>query len=62
MRPGRHVHGGRVENLKHDLRHALSVSLVVQKGVRGQNGMFFRRNPEFVVGRVMPDYLCVVPN
>ena len=51
---GRQDHGVHVENLKHDLRHTLSVSLGVQKGVRGQNGMFFRRNPEFVEGRVMP--------
>ena len=58
---GRQVHGVHVENLKNDLRHALSVSLGVQKGVRGQNGMFFRRTPEFVAGRVMPDLLRVAP-
>ena len=39
----------------------VSVSLGVQKGFRGQNGMFFRRNPEFVVQRVIADFLCVVP-
>ena len=54
---GRHVHGGHVERLKPLLRHALLVSL----GVRGQNGMLFRRNPEFVVERVMPDVLHDVP-
>ena len=32
-----------------------------QKGVRGQDGMFFRRNPEIVVGHVTPDFLHVVP-
>ena len=58
---GRQVHGVHVEILKNDLRHALSVSLGVQKGVRGQNGMFFRRDPEFVVRRVMPDFLRVAP-
>ena len=58
---GRQVHGVHVEKLKHDLRHALSVSHGDQKGVRRQNGMFFIRNPEFVVGRVMPDFLCVAP-
>ena len=57
----RHVHGGRFQRHKQCLRHALSVSLGVQKGARGQNGMFFRRNPEFVVQRVIPDFLHVVP-
>ena len=65
-RPSRNVQrrdsldGGHVESLKHDLRHALSVGLGVQKSVRGQNGMFFRCNPEFVVGRLMQDSLHVV--
>ena len=53
---GRHAHGGHVERLKPGLRHALSVSL----GVRGQNGMLFRRNGEFVAERVMQDFLHVV--
>ena len=56
----RHVHGGRFERLKHGLRHALSVSLGVQRSFRGQNGMFFRRNPEFVVKRVTQDFLQFV--
>ena len=33
--------------LKNDLRHALSFSFGVRKGVRGQNGMFFKRNIRF---------------
>ena len=33
----------------------------VQKGVREQNGILFRRNSEFVVERVMQDFLHVVP-
>ena len=37
----RHVHGGRFQRLKHGLRHALSVSLGVQKGVR--------EHPEYMV-------------
>ena len=45
----RHVRGGHVERLKPGLRHALSVSLGVQKSFRGQNGMPFRRNPVLVV-------------
>ena len=43
---GSHVRGG------HDERHALSVSL----GDRGQNGMLFKRNLEFVVELRMPDF------
>ena len=57
----RHVHGVHVENLEHDLRHALSVSLEVQRNFREQNGILFIRNPEFVVERVMQDFLHVVP-
>ena len=45
---GRHVRGGHVERLKSGLRHALSVSLGVQKSFRGPNGMPFRRNPELL--------------
>ena len=56
---GRHVHGGHVERLKHDLRHALSVSLGVH--FREQKWMVFRRNHEFVVECAMPDFLHVVP-
>ena len=52
---------GRQVRLKHGLRHAPSVSLGVQKEFREKNWMFFRRNPEFVVQRVIPDFLCVVP-
>ena len=44
-RMGRHVHGRHVERPKPARHHALSVSL----GVRGQNGMLFRRNTK---GRV----------
>ena len=57
----RHVHGGHVESLLHDLRHALSVGLGVQGSFREQNGTLFRRNPEFVVERVMQDFLHDVP-
>ena len=46
---GRHVRGGHVERLKLGLRHALSVSLGVQKSFRGQNEMHSTRNPEIVV-------------
>ena len=58
---GRHVHGGHVENHKHDLCHAVSVSLGVQRNFREQSRILFRRNPEFVVERVMMDFVHVVP-
>ena len=48
----RHVRGGRVENLKQDLRNALSVSLGVQKGALGQDGMFL---PDFLRAAVIRD-------
>ena len=55
----RHVHGGHLDKrlhkqrtvtrLKHELRHALSVGLGIQGRFREQNGVFFWRNPEFIV-------------
>ena len=58
---GRHVRGGHVERLKTGLRHALSVSLRVQKSLRGQNEMPFKRHHELVVESVVLDFLHVVP-
>ena len=55
------VAGGRVERLDRGVRHALSVILGVQSNFLEQNGILFRRNPEFVVERVMQDFLHVVP-
>ena len=57
----RHVHGVHVETLKHDVRHALSVSLGVQRNFREQRVILFRRNPKLAVERVMLDFLHVVP-
>ena len=54
---GHQIHGGHVERQKPGLRHALSARL----GVRGQYGMLFRPNLEFVVERVMQDFFHVVP-
>ena len=47
----------RIERLKQEMRRALSVRF----WVRWQNGMLFKRNPEFVEGRVTPAFLHVVP-
>ena len=39
------LQGGHVERHKHDLRHALSVTLGVQKSLREQNGDVFQAQP-----------------
>ena len=57
----RHVHGGHVERLEHDLRHALSESLGVRKNFCEQDEKFLARNPEQSVETVVPDFLHVVP-
>ena len=57
----RHVHGGHVERLEHDLRHALTVGLRVHQNIREQEGMFLGRNPEQNVENVVPDVLHVGP-
>ena len=57
----RHVHGGHVVRLGHDLRHALSVVLGVQMRFREQGGVFLVRNPELIVESVVPDVLHVIP-
>ena len=46
----RHVRGGHVEHLEHDLlKGALTVDLGVRRSCREQDGMFLGRNPELVV-------------
>mmetsp|Transcript_20460 Transcript_20460/g.52145 ORF Transcript_20460/g.52145 Transcript_20460/m.52145 type:complete len:436 (-) Transcript_20460:8-1315(-) len=56
-----HVHGRHVEGLKHDLRHALTVRLRVQRGLREQHWVLLRRHAQLVVERVVPDLLHVIP-
>ena len=58
----RNVRGVHVERLEHDLRRALSVLFGFQRSFRERKRVLFRRNPDFVVERVMPDVLHVVPN
>merc|ERR1719167_2164754 len=55
------VHGGRVEGLKHDLCHLLTVGLGVEGSFCEQNGLFLRGNTELVEEGVMPDLLHVIP-
>ena len=52
----RHVHGGHVGRLEHDLRHVFSVGLEIRKSILGQDGMVFRSNPE----RAVPNLLHVI--
>ena len=60
-RQARHEHGVHVENLKNDLRHALSGCHGVRKSFREHNRMVTSRSTKFVVERVTPDFLHVVP-
>ncbi|KYQ57140.1 hypothetical protein ALC60_03946 [Trachymyrmex zeteki] len=57
----RHVHGGSVERLEHNLRHLFAISLGIQRCLGKKNRMFFRSYSQFVIERVMPDLLHVVP-
>ena len=57
----RHAHGGHVERLEHDMRHALSVGLEIQRIFREQVVMFPGRKQELVVESVVPDFLHGIP-
>ena len=57
----RHVHGGHVERLEHDVRHALSVGLGVQRSFLEQDVLFPVRNQELVVESVVPVFLHGIP-
>ncbi|KFO65376.1 hypothetical protein N302_08443, partial [Corvus brachyrhynchos] len=56
-----HVHGRRVEGLKHDLRHLLPVGLGVEGGLGEQHRVLLGRHAQLVVEGVVPDLLHVVP-
>ena len=59
---GRHVRGGHVKRLGHDLlRHAHSVGLGVQINFRLQDGVLFRRSPVFIGECAVLDLVHVVP-
>lgn len=55
------IHGRHVEGLEHDLGHALTVRLGVQRSLSQQDRVFLRGNAELVVEGVMPDLLHVIP-
>ena len=56
-----HVHGGHVERLEHDLGHALSVGLGVQRSLGEQHGVLFGSHTQLVVEGVVPDLLHIIP-
>ena len=56
-----HVEGWRVERFEHDLRHLLTVGLRVQRSFSEQHRVFFWCYTEFIVERVVPDLLHVIP-
>ena len=55
------IHGRYIDSLKHNLCHALTVSLWVLGCFGKKNGMSFRSNMEFIVKGMMPDLLHVIP-
>ena len=55
------VHGGHVEGLEHDLRHALAVGLGVLGGLGEEHGVGLGGDAQLVVEGVVPDFLHVVP-
>merc|ERR1719296_94590 len=55
------IHGRHIEGLEHDLRHALTIGLRIQRGLREEDRVLLRCHTELVVERVMPDLLHVVP-
>uniref|UniRef100_A0A8W7PQJ3 Uncharacterized protein n=1 Tax=Anopheles coluzzii TaxID=1518534 RepID=A0A8W7PQJ3_ANOCL len=55
------VHGWRVERLKHDLGHLLTVSLRVQRGLGQQDWVLLWGDTQLVVEGVVPDLLHIIP-
>ncbi|KAF0726535.1 hypothetical protein Ae201684_015163 [Aphanomyces euteiches] len=56
-----HVHGRHVEGFEHDLGHAFTVGLGVQRSFRQQHRVFFRGDTQFVVESVVPNLFHIVP-
>merc|ERR1712212_823828 len=56
-----HVHGRRVEGLKHDLGHLLPVGLGVEGGLSQEDGVLLGGDTQLIVEGVVPDLLHVVP-
>jgi len=55
------IHGRRVEGLKHDLGHLLTVSFGVEWSLGKEDRLFLRGNTELIEEGVVPDLLHVVP-
>mmetsp|Transcript_2751 Transcript_2751/g.1905 ORF Transcript_2751/g.1905 Transcript_2751/m.1905 type:complete len:295 (+) Transcript_2751:509-1393(+) len=55
------IHGRDVEGLEHDLGHAFTVGLWVQRSLSQQDRVFLRSNTKLVVEGVMPDLLHIIP-
>ena len=55
------VHSRHIKRLKHDLRHLFAVRFWVERCFGEQDGMFFWGDSQFVVKRVVPNLLHVVP-
>ena len=55
------VESGRVEGLKHDLGHLLSVGFRVEGSLGQKSGVFLGGNSQLVVEGVMPDLLHIIP-
>mmetsp|Transcript_19678 Transcript_19678/g.43652 ORF Transcript_19678/g.43652 Transcript_19678/m.43652 type:complete len:205 (+) Transcript_19678:666-1280(+) len=56
-----HVHRRHVEGLEHDLGHALTIRLRVQRSFSQQHRMLLRGDPQLIIKRMRPNLLHVVP-
>merc|ERR1712226_118901 len=56
-----HIHCWNVEGFEHDLGHALTIRLWIQRSLSKEDWMFFWGNTQFIVESVMPNFLHVVP-
>jgi len=55
------IHSWDVEGLEHDLGHAFTVGLWVQRSLSQQDWVFLRSNTQLVVEGVVPDLLHIIP-
>ena len=55
------IHGRHIEGLEHDLGHALTVGLGVERRLGEQHGVLLGRHTQLIVERVVPDLLHVIP-
>ena len=55
------VHRGDVERLEHDLGHAFTIRLGIERGLGQKHGVLLGGDTQFVVESVMPDLFHIVP-